>query len=280
MVGNTQRIVELKVELSAEQWQQLRANPAVAGAGEAPTTAIRSVYFDTADHALNANGIHLELQRRARKWRQIAWTGGVVFPSASPHIDTGDAIDGASPHLHAIGAPLAGRIRALAGDAELVPLFEINLRRSKHLLGSSEGGQIELALDEGSISADGAAMDLREARLRPISGGIDALMSWAEALFGASGCRFGADGKIAQGFRLLLGEDALRPSKATGFDASEPRYAPSARLSTAMTCEVSWPICGISRGASARSAISMSRRSTSLDRRCATIPRGKAFSLC
>src|SRR5262245_26209042 len=66
------RELELKLELTPEELRRVGANPALDDltVGKPVTRTLRSIYFDTPDHRLRAQGISLRLRAIGDQWVQ------------------------------------------------------------------------------------------------------------------------------------------------------------------------------------------------------------------
>lgn len=198
---------ELKISLDAAEMSRLRRSPVVSRLRVAPgrTRELVSIYYDTPDHALAAAGVSLRLRRTGRAWVQTVKrrTGAVQSSGFFAHEEDERpapggrlALDGPDPD----GALAA--VREVVGDAPLAPVFETRVRRRVERLRTAEGGEVELALDEGEIVAGAARSPIREAEIEHLSGEVDAVFAVARALFPTGPVRFAAENKAARGYEL------------------------------------------------------------------------------
>ena len=173
---------------------------------------LRSIAFDTSDHRLYRERILFRVRREGRKWRQaVSWGAGA--PSVT-EIET--KAGGPTPILAAIKGTSGERVRDLVGDAELLPVLELNIRRNIRLLGTADGGQVELALDEGSIRFDSGVINSLCATLTLASGDAGSVLTVAEALFADIGFRFGGESGSMRAFHVLLGAQEAAPLPEKG----------------------------------------------------------------
>lgn len=225
---------ELKITLDEAGLARLRRSPVVARLRMAPgrTQDLVSVYYDTPDHALAAAGVSLRLRRSGRAWVQTVKRRAGAIQSSGFFAHEEDerpapggrlVLDGPDPD----GALAAVRAAAEAGP--LTPVFETRVRRRVERLATSDGAEVELALDEGETVAGGARAPIREAEIERVSGEVGAVFAVARALFPTGPVRFSAENKAARGYELAR-TGALDTTVA-------PRGAGSVALDGAATVE-------------------------------------------
>ncbi len=208
---------ELKLALDAEAMARLRRHPALARLRLAPRRRERlvSIYYDTPANALAGAGVSLRLRRVGRAWVQTVKrkSGGPAvtglfaqreteFPAPGGRL----RLDGPDPE----GALAA--VVAAAGDAPLSPVFETRVDRVTERLRAPDGGEVELALDNGEIRAGAHRSPILEAELELKAGEITAIYLVARQLIDAGPVRFAGSNKSARGYRLA----------ATGADPAGP----------------------------------------------------------
>jgi len=154
--------IELKFRIPTDRLAALRR----AGATRtAQVQLLAAVYFDTADDALAQARMALRLRCEGGQWVQTLKAEGANPMQRLEHNVLRDAADGGRPTLdlslhdsHEAGALLA---RALAGAASLVERYATVVQRTRRVLRLS-GASIEIALDEGRITAGAAPSEIRE----------------------------------------------------------------------------------------------------------------------
>ncbi len=202
------REVELKLELPPEHADALLAHPAVEGFrdGAARTKRLRSIYFDTADFALQAAGVALRIRfvegRRIQTAKAGERAAGGLFErrehETEVEVDTPqpDAID--DPELRDAVA------RALDGHP-LAAVFETDLTRV--IVDARDGAdRWELALDRGEVIAGERRMEISEVELELVEGSVDRLFAVALSLAEAFPLTPGGLSKAARGYALARGE--------------------------------------------------------------------------
>src|SRR5512143_4168303 len=112
---------------------------------------LATLYFDTADFALSAQGVALRVRRAGRRWVQTLKTEGVRAGGLSQRVEyempaPRGALDWArfpAEALAHVPEPLRERV---------VPVFETRFHRTAWLLKGRGGAQIEVALDVGEVA--------------------------------------------------------------------------------------------------------------------------------
>ncbi|RYY63477.1 MAG: inorganic triphosphatase, partial [Comamonadaceae bacterium] len=215
---------------------RLEAVEAAMREGEVQRTRLQARYFDTADHALAAQGIVLRLRQEGERWVQTAKAAGEgVLQRLEHNVDLGLAnADEAEPqpdvHLHA-GTAVGERLAKVLDDAaqRLQPTYGTDIWRLTRTV-SHGGSTAELALDLGEIRAHDAQSGatrktaVRELELELLSGPVQGLTELARQWAGAHGLWFSTVSKAEAGLRLLNGRIAVPAVKA-----EPPRYASGAR---------------------------------------------------
>ena len=198
---------ELKIGLDEAGLARLRGSPALAAlrAEPARTKDLVSVYYDTPGHALAEAGVSLRLRRVGRAWVQTVKRKAGAVQSSGFFAHEEDerpapggrlVLDGPDPD----GALAA--VRGAAGDAPLAPIFETRIRRQAERLRTSDGAEVELALDDGEVVAGASRAPIREAEIERVSGDVAAVFAVARALFPSGPVRFSAANKAALGYEL------------------------------------------------------------------------------
>ena len=185
---------ELKFVVDADGAERLRVDLELPDEGE----RLRSVYFDTPDMDLKADGFVLRVREKGDERIQgVKQNGnGSVF---SRH-EWETLIEGEGLDFDAIDAtPLGERLGRKRREA-LTPTFEVDVRRAKRTL-EFQGAEIEVALDEGEVRTVGRREAIRELELELISGSPAALFALARTLT-SSAPTLSFRTKSARGFAL------------------------------------------------------------------------------
>jgi triphosphatase len=198
--------IELKFQVPAAARAGVRRALATASAR---TAHLRAIYVDTTDQRLAAAGLALRLRKEGRRWVQTLKGRGdgvmqrLEHEVARPLQRGTPAID---PGLHA-GTPVGDALAALLADgAALLPRFRTDVRRVQRRLHGG-GAAIEVAFDEGRITADGRALPVCEVEFELLAGTPAALVALAERWTRRHGLWLDVRSKAERGHRLALGEE-------------------------------------------------------------------------
>lgn len=225
------REIELKFMLdepAPDIWKRARKAGLLRGA--AKTRMIRSVYWDTADQVLRKAGIALRLRRDGRRWVQTVKAGRKALAGLSQVAEVEIDAPGGRLRLDAIPeAALRQEMLLRIDGAPLAPVCETVMRRAAGQISIDGVTVVELAVDIGSVLADGRSAELNEVELELVGGSPAGLFDIAQLLFPAGGLRFSRLSKSARGY-LLADEGRIEPPLA-------PRNAAEVRLRPTMTVE-------------------------------------------
>jgi inorganic triphosphatase YgiF len=210
--------LELKLELTPQELQRIGAHPALDGltVGKPVTSTLRSIYFDTPDHRLRAQGISLRLRAIGDQWVQTIKGGKGVKNGVSNPDEIEAVVARPEPDLAAIDdANMRRTIERATRRSVLEPQFETIVTRTTRQL-HSDKGDLELALDEGVVRAGGAENKLCEAELELKAGSPECLLETAATLFATEPIRLAEETKAERGYNLALGRSdrSLVPLKA------------------------------------------------------------------
>jgi inorganic triphosphatase YgiF len=216
------RELELKLELTPEELQRVGAHPALDDltVGKPVTRTLRSIYFDTPDHRLRAQGISLRLRAIGDQWVQTIKGGQGHSEGVRNGVSNPDELEVVvarpEPDLAAIDdAAVRRAIERATRRSALEPQFETIVMRTTRQL-HSDKGDLELALDEGVVRAKGAEDKLCEAELELKAGSPECLLETAAALFSSEPIRLAEASKAERGYNLALGRSdaSMVPQKA------------------------------------------------------------------
>ena len=242
---------ELKFRIPAARLAAVRRAVATRTAVVEPLAA---VYFDTPDERLAQARIALRLRHEAGGWVQTLKAEGTLALQRLEHNSPLAAADlggpGATPtrprldlQRHAgseagavlakvlsrgLGqAPLAAPLPVPAGEL-LVARYATEVRRTRRVL-RFEGARIELALDEGRITAGAADCAVCEIEFELLSGPPQALLHLAARWAARFGLVLDVRSKSERGHRLALGQRSSPPTRARPLKLSR-RAAPGTAL--------------------------------------------------
>jgi triphosphatase len=224
-----ERELELKLEFTPAELQRVRSHPALGSlsAGEPVTRTLRSIYFDTPDYRLRAQGISIRLRTDGSGWLQTVRSGTAAAIGVSSPVEAEDAVERPEPDVRIIGnRRIRRKVEKAIDRSTLEPVFETVVERTTRQLRAAEG-ELELALDEGVVRAGSAQSALCEAELELKSGGPECLLQTAAQLFATTPLRLANNSSAEQGYSLALG-------RADGH--ARPERGEQPQLRAALTC--------------------------------------------
>jgi inorganic triphosphatase YgiF len=175
-------------------------------AGPPSAKRLRTVYFDTRKFALRAGGISLRVRWQGEERLQTVKAERRITNGLSDALEHESSIESDMPDLKRIGEKKLRRIvQKLSKGTALLPIFESVVTRTSRQL-SVDGSDIELAIDEGEVRANGTSRQLREAELELKSGTPAGLLAAAEALFKGQELKLSTRSKADRGYQLVLGK--------------------------------------------------------------------------
>jgi inorganic triphosphatase YgiF len=222
------REFELKLDLTKAELDRLAGNPKLHSAGAASRKILRSVYYDTPDHRLHAEGISLRVRGDGKSFIQTVKLDTDLKNGISNPVEVEDAVAGGKPDPGLIHDKRVRRkVEQAVKGSGLTQAFETVVTRTTRRL-RTRGSVMELALDKGETVAMNRRSEICEAELELVSGHPKDLLEAAQSLFAKSGVRLSALSKAERGYRLLL---KRRPSQKI-----EPVRAEPPDIAKGQTC--------------------------------------------
>jgi inorganic triphosphatase YgiF len=206
----TQREVELKLDLSSSAAAQLREHPLLTNGR---TKHQLSVYFDTPGGDLRRAGVSLRVRRSGDQHIQTIKADGGRGAGLFDRPEWEAPVDGLALDLSAAGAtPLARLLDDEAVRTTLGVAFEVRAERTAWLIETALGA-VEATFDDGEVVAGEERVGVSELELELRSGSPAALFSVARSIAETVPARVGVLTKADRGFRLLDG-NGRKPAKA------------------------------------------------------------------
>ena len=210
-----QRELEIKFQLSKSDVARLnrRLLTKKLTSGEPSTQQLRSIYFDTASYSLRKMGVSLRLRKQGNIWIQTVKADKSIRSGVSNPIEIELPVKAGKPDLAKLRhTALARAVRKAVGEAPLHPLFETEVRRTRHNV-KANGTVMELAFDEGELKAKSKRRKLCEGELELKSGHVSGLLETAERIFAGSELVFSTRSKSDLGYELVLGTKSEAPAE-------------------------------------------------------------------
>ena len=232
--------IELKFGIPVARLAALRRAVATRGSQVQPLAA---VYFDTPDEHLAQARVALRLRREGATWVQtLKAEGGHAMHRLEHNVVVAEAAGLRRPALNlsrhdGTAAGLALReLLADAGDAPLLARYATEVQRTRRVLRAGDA-RIELALDEGRITAAQRILPICELEFELLSGTPQALLDVACRWVDRFGLVLDLRSKSERGHQLAAGVLAGRPTKARPLRLSAdaaPAQALAAMLANAL----------------------------------------------
>ncbi len=166
-----------------------------------------SVYYDTPDHRLFANGLTLRVRRDRGAHLQTIKSG--LAADGLTRQEWRREVAGKRPELDGFpDSKFSQRLRAIIGERPLRPVFTTDVRRTAWLLDLPEGDRVELALDVGKLRTRGREIPLCEAELELKSGDGARLFDIAQSLRESVPFEVASQSKSSRGYALASGTAA------------------------------------------------------------------------
>ncbi|WP_298441494.1 CYTH domain-containing protein [uncultured Ferrimonas sp.] len=165
------------------------------------TDLLGNIYFDTPAQTLRKLDMGLRIRRRGTQREMTLKTAGKVCGGLHARPEYNVDVAAERPDLSLFESGLFSPAEVARLNAELVPLFATDFERQQGVLQIADA-TVELALDQGSISAEGAELTIAELELELIEGEAKALLPLVATLMQQQPLRLGLDSKAARGYRL------------------------------------------------------------------------------
>ncbi|MDD2701814.1 MAG: CHAD domain-containing protein [Sideroxydans sp.] len=220
---------ELKLHIAPDKLQRLKRHPLLRrlSIGRARTLKLYSIYYDSADLALQQHAMALRLRRVGKQWLQTLKGGGQSSAGLHQRNEWETEVLAEQLDLEALkrcGGKLPHGVRN-----HLQPVFVTDFTRNVRLL-DFEGAQIELCMDSGEIRAGQGMCPISELELELKSGAPQQLFRLALELLDIVPLEVEHTSKAEYGYRLF---SASRPEVSKGrFAALQPSQDISSALRT------------------------------------------------
>ena len=188
--------VELKLELDPADAGAAIASP-LFGSGERPANHLDTVYFDTADRSLRANGLSLRVRRIGDRRVLTVKAEGSAVAGLFARPEWERDVDDTPPTL----ADLPDELAALGLSGELEPVFRVDVERTTIDAGIA-GTRIELSIDRGELHHGDRSLSLCELEMEIKDGDAAPLFGLARDLDAQVPVRLGVLSKSERGYRL------------------------------------------------------------------------------
>ncbi len=222
--------VELKMSIAETDARRIGRLPVLRAmtTGRATSRAMHSIYFDTADRALQQRQAALRLRREGTRWVQTLKFGGGVEGGLHTRHESEMRVAGPVLDARMFEHPaLAPILRGADAGTTLTPVFTADFRRTTRLLALDDETRVEFCVDVGTIVAGARIEPICEIELELKSGNAATLLDFADALLQQIPATLESTSKAQRGYALAFG---YTPSPVR---ASTPRLQQSGGLEQA-----------------------------------------------
>lgn len=227
--------IELKLAVAPADMDRLRKLPCLSATIAKPSAKLLdSIYFDTDDHRLAANGLSLRVRRVGRKLVQTLKSAPAPGAGALVRGEWEAEVSQPRPDLSVLPDPAVLESLGELSAAVLEPVFETRIRRQVRRLSPAEGIVVEVALDQGEIVAPGGlSLPVHEVELELVEGtDTGVLYALARAIHAEVPVRLEMATKSARGYALATG------TEPASVKASRLTLAPDATVEEALSAIV------------------------------------------
>jgi triphosphatase len=207
-MNNNVMEIELKLAVTAEDRSRLYRHPLLTAAGEPKLQDLSARYFDTPDLALRKNRIGMRVRKADGQWTQTVKAGGRARAGLHERHEWEDAIESGSPDGDRLEKILASHPE-FAGDLDvrktrgaLQDIFAVRVHRATWLV-EHAGTQIEVAIDEGTVSRPDKSVAVSEVELELKSGSVAGLYEFALKLMQDIPMHLQRESKAERGYALI-----------------------------------------------------------------------------
>jgi triphosphatase len=224
---------EIKLSLSAGVARRLPAHPLLANS-EAIRQKLVNTYYDTPDRRLQRRRVAVRYRHKGAEWL-LTVKSDAPSPGGLAQRNEWEVPGqpGEFDFSHVDNPKLRRFLEA--ATPELAPLFTTDFTRTFWLLTPQEGTRIEVALDRGTIVADGRKETLCEVELELLEGRVADLFTTALALQAELPLHPEGASKAERGYRLAS-DQGLTAIKAAEVALTPGMTSIAVFRSTIMSC--------------------------------------------
>jgi inorganic triphosphatase YgiF len=180
-------VVEIELKLAAPEGEipRLARLPLIRNSviGRAVTRKMHSVYYDTPEHDLQGSGIALRLRREGGRWVQTLKSGGGVEAGLHSRNELESRLPAQLLDYRTLAESGASEVFSdPARRGRLQPVFVADFTRTTRRIEPTAGTVIELAVDQGRITAGESSTPVSEVELEVKSGLAESMLDFAIAL--------------------------------------------------------------------------------------------------
>lgn len=201
--------IELKFFVSTEFSHTLKEKIAEMKVLQHSKRQLGNTYFDSPDHWLRQHDIGMRIRSYDDVFVQTVKTSGRVIAGLHQRPEYNAEHSSNTPDLSLHPQDIWPEGRSIESlSAEIQPIFSTDFEREQWLVSMPEGSQIEVAFDQGKVTAGEQESPICEVELELKSGQTETLFTLARQLCEDGGMRLGNMSKAARGYRLAFGGES------------------------------------------------------------------------
>ncbi len=210
MEKNTE--TEIKLLIAKKDVKVLLSSPLVAKKtkkGSHKTVKLASLYFDTRDLLLKQAGVAYRIRQNGKKYEATVKFDKSGAGGLTARKEYNVPVKNAKPDLTVFaGQDLRIDLDSILGAAQIEKLFSVRVKRELRLLQVTKETVVEMAIDQGFISAGGKKETINEVELELKEGSLADLLAYTAQVAAAVPVFTESRSKFARGLALL---DKLEP---------------------------------------------------------------------
>ena len=206
---------EIKLLIAKKDVKTLTASSLVAKKtkkGSHKTVKLVNIYFDTRDLLLRQAGIAYRVRQNGKKYEATVKMSRTDAGGLSARQEYNVPVKNAKPDLSVFAdSGLQVDFDAILGTAQIEKLFTVRVKRELRLLQVTKETLVEMAIDQGFISAGGKKETIDEVELELKEGSLADLLEYTARIAAMAPVFTESRSKYARGLALL---DKLEPEGA------------------------------------------------------------------
>ena len=215
---------EIKLLIAKKDVKALVASPLIAKKtkkGSHKTVKLVNIYFDTRDLLLRQAGIAYRVRQNGKKYEATVKMSRTDAGGLSARQEYSVPVKNAKPDLSVFAdSGLQVDFDAILGTAQVEKLFTVRVKRELRLLQITKETLVEMAIDQGFISAGGKKETIDEVELELKEGSLADLLIYTAKVAAEVPVFTESRSKYARGLALLdkLEPEGARPLQEINWD--------------------------------------------------------------
>jgi inorganic triphosphatase YgiF len=199
------REIELKLLVDAGRMVHFNAAPIIAANARNKGTRkhLKSIYYDTPERMLRRNGLSLRVRQSGARFVQTVKTDAADDPLRRGEWEA--SVPSLAPDLGLAMPFIPEKLRAHLEAQPLEAVFTADIRRHARIV-DLPSGTVEIAFDQGVLTAGDQSMPVSEIELELKSGSASTIYEIALRLAEHGAVKPSIRGKSARGFDLAAGK--------------------------------------------------------------------------